>query len=136
MGKKVLNEIDLEDILGKIDYQPATNIVLDAYHQQGYFGGDFESAHFTSTKDSIVFEQPYYTQFMLFGRMPGRMPPIDPIINWTKKYGISINPWIIAKHIADNGTNGNDFISPVIPRVSNYISGEIQKLIVDQIVNK
>lgn len=136
MAKKVLNEINIEDLLGSVDLQKATNIVLDAYHKEGYFGGDFEQAHFVLTSKSISLVQPYYTQFMLFGRKPGRMPPIAPIMSWTKKYGIAISPWAVAKHIGKYGTDGNDFITPIIPELNKYISEQIKKLLDTNIVSE
>lgn len=137
---RLLNEISLDSILANIHLEPATQMVQDAYHRAGYYGGEFEQAHFEvntgSGRGAIVFVQPSYARFMLYGRGPGKMPPVEAIAGWTRKYGIEISPWAVAKHIAKHGTKGNDFLSPVMPAVNAYIAAQIQKLMAQQIVQK
>lgn len=131
---------DLSSLMSLVNLQPATNIILNAYHAAGYSGGGFENAHFevstASGNAAIVFKQPEYTRFMLYGRGPGKMPPISAIESWTKKRGITISPWAIARHIGKYGTKGNDFMTPVLPSVNKYIDEQITLLLAKQITEK
>lgn len=120
-----LTEASLEEI----DLSRATKIVIDAYHQAGYYGGEFENSEFVVNGDNIVLDSPEYTRFMLYGRGPGKMPPIEPIAGWCAKQGIDISPWAIAKSIAKKGTKGNDFLSPVVPTLASYFAIQIGNLI-------
>lgn len=50
-----------------------------------------------------------------FGRLPGSMPPVDPLIAWAKRKGFE-DPeamgWAIAIHMRDHGTDPRPFLFP------------------------
>jgi len=118
-----------EEALNSINLAKATQFVIEAYHGAGYSGGDFEKAEFVVDGDDVVLKAPEYSRFMLYGRGPGKMPPIEPIAGWCAKNGIDISPWAIAKSIAKKGTKGNDFLTPIVPKLSEFFGQEIANLI-------
>ena len=127
-----LPSIDIERIIKSINLQAATNLVVDAYYQQGYHGDFGSTAQFTmgisaDNKPAATLHMPYYAPFMLYGRGPGKMPPAEPIENWMQQYGIDGSSWAIRKHIAEFGTKGNDFISPIMPQIKQIITDEMNK---------
>ena len=115
-------------------------MVTDAYYAQGYNGEFGKTAHFvmdTSSKNpAVILHTPAYTQFLLFGRGPGKMPPLEPIESWMKAKGLEGSAWAIRKHIADFGTPGNDFLSPVLGQVKETIVKKIQKSISNALSSK
>lgn len=142
--------ISVDDIVSKLDMRQPTEIVLKAYHDQGYHNGDFETSHFeldtsSSANPAAVLIWPTYTKFMLYGRGPGKMPPIEPIAGWMRKYGISVSPWGVAKNIAKYGTtnwdgyNGpstkrnTDFITPIIPTLSENFKQQLKTLLEEEL---
>lgn len=59
------------------------------------------------SEESIKIELPGYTQYMLDGRRPGKMPPFDAIREWLKAKGMAEQLYYpIAKKIAEQGTEG------------------------------
>lgn len=130
----IFDEIKLD--LSEIDLGPATEIVISGYHNAGYSGGEFENAKFIADDDKIILDAPEYTRFMLFGRGPGKMPPIEPIAGWCAKMGIDVSPWAIAKSIAKKGTKGNNFLTPLVPDIAAYFAEQISAIIGKQIVGE
>ena len=108
-------------------------MVTDAYYAQGYNGEFGRTAYFSmdisSKSPSAILHTPAYTNFMLFGRGPGRMPPLEPIESWMKEKGLEGSAWAIRKHIAEFGTPGKDFLSPVLGQVKENIVKKIQKTV-------
>lgn len=132
---KVIKPIVPQDIINAIDFNSLTKPVIDAYHQAGYSGGGFERSIFrmNGSNTRIVLDAPEYTRYMLYGRRPGKMPPVAPLLNWCSKYGISISPWAIAMKIAREGTKGNDFLSK--QNVNDKVIEELNKQL-KSIINK
>ena len=124
----------ISDIIRTLNLEDATDIIRQAYHDQGYTGEFGEVAEFRYHNNKIELFAPDYTQYMLFGRGPGKMPPRESIQSWMDQYGITGNPWPIMRKIAEQGTLGNDFIDPVLPDVVQSVKlaivPEITKLIV------
>ena len=124
----------IADIIRTLNLEDATQILRDAYYRQGYTGEFGEVAEFRYHNNKIELFAPDYTQYMLFGRGPGKMPPSESIKSWMDRYGITGSPWPIMRKIAEQGTPGNDFIDPVLPDVVQSVKlaivPEITKLIV------
>lgn len=87
-----------------------TKKVGEYYHNEGYTGDWADNAFFIESDGIISLQAPDYTPFMLYGRKAGKMPPIKPIINWCRQYGISASPWAVRYNIGKYGTKGNNFI--------------------------
>ena len=125
--------INIAEILSSLTFEEETKIVVDAYYAQGYNGEFGKTAHFTldisSKNPAVILHTPAYTNFMLYGRGPGRMPPLEPIESWMKAKGLEGSAWAIRKHIADFGTKGNDFLSPVLGEVKEKLVQKIQKTV-------
>lgn len=115
------------DILSNLNLEDITEIVRNAYRQEGYNGLFENTASFLFGDDGpeIQLFAPRYSQFMLYGRNPGKMPPRENIESWMESMGITGSPWPVMSKIADEGTAGNDFLSPVIPEVTETVSKEI-----------
>lgn len=71
----------------------------------------------------IVYPVPY-ADAIEFGRLPGSMPPVEPLKEWVRRKQISndeneINriAWAIAKDIEQNGMTPRPFLSPAIDLV-------------------
>ena len=133
MKQQIISYIDITSILSTLTFEEETKMVTDSYYAQGYNGEFGRTAHFTmdisSNSPSVILHTPAYTNFMLYGRGPGRMPPLEPIESWMEAKGLEGSAWAIRKHIADFGTTGNDFLTPVLGQVKETIVQKIQTVI-------
>ena len=140
MSKKIISNINIAEILSTLTFEEETKMVVDAYYAEGYNGEFGKTAHFTldtSAKNpTAILHTPAYTQFMLFGRGPGKMPPLTSIKSWMEEKGLEGSAWAIRKHIADFGTTGNDFLTPVLGQVKENIVQKIQTAISNTISSK
>ena len=140
MKQQIIPPIDIVEILSQLTFEKETKMVTDAYYAEGYDGEFGKTAHFTldtsSKNPAVILHTPAYTNFLLFGRKPGRMPPLEPIESWMKAKGLEGSTWAIRKHIADFGTPGNDFLTPVLGQVKETIVQKIQKSISNAISSK
>lgn len=140
MKQKIINHIDLSSILSTLTFEEETKMVVEAYYAEGYSGEFGKTAYFTMDTDSknpaAILHTPAYTNFMLYGRGPGKMPPLEPIKSWMEEKGLTGSSWAIRKHIAEFGTPGNDFLSPVLGRVKENLIQKIQKSISNAISSK
>ena len=140
MKQQIIPHIDIASILSTLNLEDETALVTDAYYKQGYNGDFGRTAHFvvdtSSNSPSVILHTPAYTNFMLYGRKPGRMPPLEPIESWMKAKGLEGSAWAIRKHIADFGTSGNDFLTPVLGQVKETIVEKIQNVISNAISSK
>lgn len=100
--------------------------IREFYRAEGYTGEFGDTAKFSVDGDgNLVLNGPDYTYYMLFGRAPGRMPPIAPIAGWCKQYGISTNPWAVRANIGKYGANGNNFIDKHLLELENVIKSQL-----------
>ena len=133
MKQQIIPPIDISSILSSLTFDEETKLVVDAYYAEGYNGEFGKTAHFTldtSAKNpTAILHTPAYTHFMLYGRKPGKMPPLEPIESWMKAKGLEGSSWSIRKHIAEFGTPGNDFLSPVLEKVKENLVQKIQKTV-------
>ena len=140
MKQQIIPHINIAEILSQLTFENETKMVTDAYYAQNYNGEFGRTSHFTmdttSSSPSVILHTPAYTNFMLFGRGPGRMPPLEPIESWMKAKGLEGSAWAIRKHIADFGTTGNDFLTPVLGQVKENIVQKIQKTVCNAISGK
>ena len=132
--------IDIAEILSQLTFEEETKLVVDSYYAQGYNGEFGKTAHFTmdlsSKNPSVILHTPSYTPFMLYGRGPGKMPPLEPIKSWMEEKGLEGSAWAIRKHIADFGTTGNDFLTPVLGQVRENLVQKVQNIICNAISSK
>lgn len=138
---EAVTKIDIASILKNVDLTEATQLVTDEYYRQGYNGEFGRSAYFSmdtsSTKNPVaILHMPSYSPYMLYGRGPGRMPPAAPIESWMDEMGISGSSWAIRKHIADFGTKGNNFITPIMPEITTIITNNITEALTNAIKGK
>lgn len=128
----------LSDIIRSLDLEDATNIVRQAYYNQGYKGLFGKTAEFKFVNNKIQLFAPSYTTYMLYGRGPGKMPPQEPIEDWMSRYGIKGNSWAIRYKIAKEGTVGNPFLDNAIPAVVQSVKlqlvPEITKVLVGELM--
>ena len=140
MAQKIIPHIDIASILSSLTLEEETKMVVDAYYAEGYNGEFGKTAHFTldtSAKNpTAILHTPAYTNFMLFGRGPGRMPPLEPIKSWMEEKGLEGSAWAIRAHIAKFGTTGNDFLTPVLGQVKENLVQKIQTAISTAISSK
>ena len=76
-----------------------TSAVREYYAKEGYAGEFSNTAKFLVKKNEIILNTPDYTPYILFGRKPGKLPPIQPIISWCNQYGITASRWGIRYNI-------------------------------------
>ena len=140
MKQNIIPYVDFASILSSLNLEEETKMITDAYYAEGYDGEFGKTAHFTmdtsSNSPSVILHTPAYTNFMLYGRGPGKMPPLEPIKSWMEEKGLEGSAWAIRKHIADFGTTGNDFLSPVLGQVKETIVKKIQKSISNALSSK
>ena len=133
MKQKILPPINIADILSSLTFEEETKMVTDSYYAQGYSGEFGRTSHFTmdlsSKNPSVILHTPAYTPFMLYGRKPGKIPPLEPIKSWMEEKGLEGSAWAIRQHIAEFGTTGNDFLTPVLGQVKENIVQKIQTAI-------
>ena len=141
MKQNIIPYVDFASILSSLNLEEETSLISSAYYAQGYNGEFGKTAHFTidttSAKNpTVILHTPAYTNFMLYGRKPGRMPPLEPIESWMKAKGLTGSAWAIRQHIADFGTKGYDFLTPVWEEVKENLIQKIQKTICNAISAK
>lgn len=141
MKQQILPRIDIAAVLSSLNLEEETKMVTDSYYAQGYSGEFGRTAHFTigtssSKSPAVILHTPDYTNFMLYGRGPGRMPPLEPIESWMEAKGLTGSSFAIRKHIADFGTPGNDFLTPVLGQVKESIVQKVQNIICNTISSK
>ena len=140
MKQQITPHINIAEILSQLTFEDETRMVTDAYYAQGHNGEFGRTAHFAidtaSKSPAVILHTPAYTPFMLYGRKPGRMPPLEPIESWMEARGLTGSSYAIRKHIADFGTPGNDFLTPVLGQVKETIVQKIQNAISDVISTK
>ena len=140
MKQQIIPHINIAEILSQLTFEEETKMVTDAYYAQGYNGEFGRTAYFSmdisSKTPSVILHTPAYTNFMLFGRGPGKMPPLEPIKSWMEEKGLEGSAWAIRAHIADFGTTGNDFLTPVLGQVKENIIKKIQTAISTAISSK
>lgn len=71
-----------------------------------------------------------YAWYVIFGRAPGKMPPIDSLVSWVAKK-IAPAPsklrsvaFLVARKIGRKGMKPNDFVSPIV-RANTATWGDI-----------
>ena len=140
MKQQIIPPINIAEILSQLTFEEETKMVVDSYHAQNYNGEFGRTVHFTmdtsSKNPAAILHTPAYTPFMLYGRGPGKMPPLEPIESWMEAKGLEGSAWAIRKHIADFGTTGNDFLTPVLGQVKETIVQKIQTTISNAISSK
>lgn len=140
MKQQIIPHIDITSILSTLTFEEETKMVVDEYYKEGHSGNFGRTAHFTmdisSKSPSVILHTPVYTNFMLYGRGPGKMPPLEPIESWMEAKGLTGSSWAIRKHIADFGTTGNDFLTPILGQVKETIVQKIQTAISNAISSK
>ena len=104
-----------------------TSSVREYYAKEGYVGEFSNTAKFFIKKNEIILNAPDYTPYILFGRRPGKMPPIQPIISWCKQYGITASPWGIRYNIGRKGTKGNNFIKKNENNIAKIVAEQVTK---------
>lgn len=71
-----------------------------------------------------------YARATEFGRLPGSMPPVEPLIAWARRKGFD-DPeaagWAIAKHMEAFGTDPRPFLFPSFEEERPKFVGRIQK---------
>ena len=127
----------ITDIIESLHLEDATDIIRRAYREQGYTGLFGNTAKFLFHRHKAELFAPRYTQYMLYGRRPGKMPPVEPIRLWMERYNIPGNPWSVAKKIARYGTKGNNFLPSTIPAVIQSVNlkfvPDVTKLILSEL---
>lgn len=104
-----------------------TLAVREYYVKEGYVGEFTHTAKFLVKKNEIILNAPDYTPYILFGRRPGKLPPIQPIISWCKQYGITASPWGIRYNIGRKGTKGNNFIKKNENNIAKIVAEQVVK---------
>jgi hypothetical protein len=96
-------------------------------------------------KNQVSMFTPSHIQFAKYGRGPGKMPPVEPIIDWVEAKGIikgdqtaEGTAWAIAKSISKKGTknyvrNAPNAIEEAIQAHFNDYSNKLSKLTTFQI---
>ena len=92
---------------------------------------------FVETKDGeVTLFTPSHIQFAKYGRGKGKMPPVQPLIEWVKQKGLAKGKeavgmaWGIAKSIAKKGTANH------VPNAPNALEEAINKELNDFIVKQ
>lgn len=93
-----------------------------------------------SVSGQLVGNGTWWYQF--FGRRPGKMPPIESIIQWLADKVLKLNPWAVAKSIAKSGTTifqgrrPGVNIHEAVEKSSEQLAKDIGKAAVLEIVTK
>jgi hypothetical protein len=83
---------------GLIDYMDAED-----RNATGKSKSSIQAINVTGSTGQLVGAQ--YIEYVFKGRAPGRMPPLNQIIDWCNARGIPRGvAWVIAKNIAESGT--------------------------------
>lgn len=104
-----------------------TLVVREYYAKEGYTGEFTRTSKFLVKKNELILNAPDYTPYILFGRKPGKLPPIQPIISWCKQYGITASPWGVRYNIGKRGTKGNNFIKKNENNIAKIVAEQVVK---------
>lgn len=121
---------DFSEILQGVDRSKLTAIIEREYRAQGYGHGDFlQNLECRLSDTKFQFLSSRYAYYMLNGRRPGKMPPINVIKEWCDYKGINFKgaPFLIARKIGREGTKGNDFVTPIIPDLIDEIQMQLKE---------
>lgn len=114
-----LAELILDVVSNDIFVKSQENIIKQELVDEGTL---LKSGHINSSplEREIVYAVPYADEWE-FGRVSGKMPPVDPIAGWVKrKLGINDESearkiaWAIAVNIKNNGHLPRPFLVPAI----------------------
>jgi hypothetical protein len=84
--------------------------LIKSYKEKGFeASGDWvkdltAQSQVTPFKINIKMLGSDYTFYMINGRKPGKMPPVNPIRKWIEDKGLKLNPYAVAKKIQEEGT--------------------------------
>ena len=126
------------------------NIYRNKMDQAGYDkNGELYNFKWTTEwKDNLFevnFELPSYFQFAENGRRPGKMPPVNKILQWIEfKHLVPRSnngrvptttqlAFAISKHIAKYGTQGKHLLQETIDSTYNNLVDQLVNLITEQI---
>lgn len=79
---------------------------------------------------SIIYSVPY-AEMVEYGRLPGSLPPMEPLKKWVKRKRIAIKEpeltqvtWRIIKNIKKHGIKPRPYLSPAVEMAKNRIRGK------------
>lgn len=96
-----------------------------------------ENVHALAEPNKGIISGRNYTEQLVYGRKPGKMPPVEPLIRWAQaKFGVDYQTatqiaWGTAKKIQQDGTTwfqkgGSDLLEVLEqPEVIDYINSQI-----------
>lgn len=128
--RELLDAIDrkMDEIAEDIFAKSQQNIVDKGIIDEGTLlkTGNLNREYLSKT---ITYPMPY-SESIEFGRLPGSMPPVEPLQAWIKrKMSITDDAesnrvaWAIAIDIKKNGIEPRPFLGPAIESVKNKLKG-------------
>lgn len=117
----IINAIDskMDEVVDYIFAESQKNIVNKNIIDEGTL---LKSANVNRSllNKEIVYPVPY-SDSIEFGRLPGKMPPLEPLKGWVRRV-LAINDetkvnqiaWSIANDIKENGQDARPFLRPAI----------------------
>ena len=141
LERKGPREMDwaLNRILQRASQQAARDMKLEAPKAFSTLANSVQAEQ-TGHLEWTIRPHVQYAEYVFQGRAPGRFPPFQPIFDWVRVKGIGgDNPegaaWAIRRKIGLQGTQGQDFISPVYARLANDLP-DIQRRIIGQALGR
>ena len=124
----LLNAIDkkLDELVDSVFADSQMNIVNKKIVDEGTLlkSGNIQREFLNKT---IIYGVPY-ADTMEFGRLPGSMPPVDPLRAWIERKGLAKGEkeigrfaWAIAKDMEMNGTDPRPFLSPAVEMAASRL---------------
>lgn len=118
-GDAILKAIDekLDEIVDEVFADSQVIIVDKNIIDEGTLlkSGNIQREFLSKT---ITYSVPY-ADVMEFGRLPGSMPPVDPIKDWVRRKGLATEEkdvnriaWAVAKDIEKNGMEPRPYLGP------------------------
>lgn len=99
---KILDKTS-EDILKGIEVEIKTKYVTNfgAVEASGRLRKNLEIKRTENGFKVLILRYAYY---LIIGRKPGKLPPIDVIKQWIQDKGLSLNPWAVAAMMKKKGS--------------------------------
>ncbi len=127
-SEQILKALDkrLDEVVDEVFANSQQNIVDKKIIDEGTLlkSGNITREFLSKT---ITYGVPY-ADVMEFGRLPGTMPPVDPLIAWVLRKGLAKNEkearqiaWAIAKDIKANGMIPRPYLGPAVESVAARI---------------
>lgn len=118
-----MNEIDKQKLFYAIGLEIVNELKMKLIENKSIdTSAGISGIRFRVEGDSIIVSMPEHLKYVEFGRLPGKMPPVEALEGWAeRKLGDKDLAWPIAIKIEKEGIEPRPFIRPTLDKVPEII---------------